>query len=65
MKTLKWFKNRIGKRVFRNHHDCCANCEDNYNDGLIIFDEQHAEYLYMIQNDFGIEGYELDYRDKK
>jgi len=65
MKSLAWFNSRINKRVFRDHHDCCATCDKNYNEGLIIHDKQHAQYLFDIQNDFGVEGYELNYRDEK
>ena len=59
--TLKWFQNRIGKRVFRNKSHCqCATCKDVYFRGLIIHDDFHAKYLFDMQGDLG-----LFYRDKK
>lgn len=66
MKThsLKWFKNRIGKCIYRNYYKCCAHCDDVAKYGLIIFDETHARILYDIQNDYAAEGIELNYRDK-
>ena len=59
--TLKWFLNRIGKRIYRNKTSCkCYVCCNVYTNGLIVTDKFHAEYLEMIQNDIPI-----DYRDKK
>jgi len=63
--TEKWFHNRIGKRVYRNWHKCCNQCDDIAKNGLIIRNKQHATYLYDIQNDFGNEGTILNYRDIK
>lgn len=60
MHTLKWFKNRIGKRVYRNDVSCdCTDCKNVTVGGLIISDDQHAEYLYMIQGELN-----LQYRDE-
>ena len=60
--TEKWFKNRIGKKVFRDEIKpyCCPVCERNGKEGLIVGNEQHANYLKLIQDEMGIE-----YRDKK
>jgi len=50
MKSLNWFKNRIGKRIYRDRNDChCLDCEDAVGNGLIVRDKNHAEYLHMIQ----------------
>lgn len=44
--TIDWFKERIGKRVYRKANTCnCGICEHVTNNGLIIADEQHAWYL--------------------
>lgn len=66
-KTLKWFTNRIGKRVYRDHTPtrCCDACDNVANNGLVITDEQHAWYLHATEQDFGAEGIFLNYRDKK
>ena len=63
--SLEWFKDRVGKRIFRDHHECCTDCTEVAENGLIISDEQQAEYLFDIQNEFGAEGFELNYRSKK
>lgn len=63
MRTLKWFKNRIGKRIYRNRHKCCKDCEEVAQNGLEVRDEMHANYLYETQNDFARDGIKLDYRD--
>lgn len=59
--TLKWFKNRIGKKAYRDDNGCtCPHCKEITKNGLIIADEYKASYLYAIQGDIGI-----CYRDKK
>jgi hypothetical protein len=64
--TLEWFKTRISQTIFRNHYECyCDTCERVVDEGLVIRDEEHAQYLFDIQNDFGAEGIELNYRDEK
>ena len=64
--TLKWFKNRISKKVYRDYDGCdCAACKDVVENGLIIADEIQARYMFDIQNDYAYEGTELNYRDKK
>ena len=65
MHTLQWFKNRIGRRIFRNDNKCpCNNCKVMTKEGLIVHDLYHAEGLFMIQNDYMAEGTKLNYRDK-
>lgn len=65
MKTLKWFKNRIGTRIYRDDNDCgCGSCRAVLEEGLLVFDEFHATYLYDTQNDYAAEGVLLNYRDK-
>lgn len=65
MQTLNWFENRIDKRIYRNHYDCCRNCDDVSENGLIINNQEHAKYLFDNQNDFEAEGRVMNYRDKK
>ena len=62
----QWFKDRIGKRVFRNAVSCpCNTCTRVEKKGLIINDEMHAESLcdwegiYMHEKEI-----DLNYRDK-
>jgi hypothetical protein len=61
---LKWFMDRIGKIVYRNtlhgHSKCCETCKKASEFGIFIKDKVHAEYLFTIQGDLGI-----DYRDNK
>jgi hypothetical protein len=50
--NLKWFKDRVGKRVFRNESSCkCSFCTFNQKNGLIINDEMNAQYLFDMQNE--------------
>lgn len=65
MKKLKWFIDRIGKRVYRDHIDCCSHCEKVYAEGLLIHDSQHAEYLHDTEAEYAIQGISLNYRDEK
>lgn len=64
----KWFLDRIGKRVFRdpNNPPCgCNTCNDIEKNGMIITDQNHAEYMYDIHLEFAQGGYYLNYRDEK
>ena len=57
----EWFEDRIGKRIYRDATSCqCHDCQKIAKEGLIVRDEQHAQYLEAISNDEMI-----DYRDKK
>lgn len=58
---LKWFQNRVSKRVFRDAVDCpCIHCTDAGENGLVIADDQHARELYEVQFEI-----DINYRDKK
>lgn len=66
IKSKEWFVENIGERVYRDSDDCeCATCRDVVKNGLIIANEEHVEYLYMIQGDYFAEGIFLNYRNKK
>lgn len=55
-----WFRNRIGKRIYRDKNTCsCESCKKWFKEGTIVTDEDEARYLTMVQ-------YELDfnYSDK-
>jgi hypothetical protein len=59
VRKLKWFKDRVGKRVFRNESSCkCSFCTFNQKNGLIINDETHAQYLFDIQNELQLKYYD-------
>lgn len=59
--TRQWFLNRIGKRIYRlTYLNCCKHCQDVYENGLFIYDRQHAIYIYDCQNEMG-----LEYADRK
>jgi hypothetical protein len=46
----QWFIDRIGKRIYRKNNVCnCEVCTTVHKEGLIITDEQHANYLYDCQ----------------
>ena len=45
-RTLKWFTNRIGKKVYRDKISCqCESCVKGGEDGVFVYDEDHAKYL--------------------
>ncbi len=67
-KTEEWFKARIGKRIYRDcqnpdHDETCPACKRNTEDGLVIRDAQHANYLAVIDADFAAEGVFSNYRE--
>jgi hypothetical protein len=65
-KPREWFIERIGKRIYRNDDGCgCVRCGDAIENGLVVMDETHADYLSMIDHDFACEGVHLNYRDEK
>jgi len=65
-KSKKWFIARIGKRIYRDAlGKCCATCDDVEKNGLIIYDEMHADYLAGADYSFGAEGHYCNYRDTK
>lgn len=52
MDRLQWFKDRIGKRVYRGKTTCtCSICDGVSKEGLIIQDELHANYLYDVEGE--------------
>lgn len=62
--NLKWFKDRIGKRVYRTGTSCdCEICNCVVSQGLIIKDNIHAMYLNDIYHDFNAEGDYIMYYD--
>jgi hypothetical protein len=55
MRTKQWFRDRIGKIVFRTTLDCdCQICKKIYESGLYITDMLHADYVHMVSNEIGI-----------
>ena len=66
IKSLDWFKKRVGKKIYRDSNHCsCSTCSDVLENGIFIYNENHAEYLYNVMNDYGCDGINLNYRDKK
>jgi hypothetical protein len=61
--SLKWFLNRIGKRIYRGDVSCpCHTCKNGTENGVIVGDEQHAYYLFLVENDKDMN---VIYRDTK
>ncbi len=51
-RTIKWFMNRIGKKVYRNKVDdqCeCSTCLRVYNYGTVIDSGSFAQFLHNSQ----------------
>ena len=52
---LTWFIGRIGKKIYRDTVDCkCSGCTDGTENGILVHDKDHAEYLYNVQLDMDI-----------
>ena len=52
---LEWFLSNIGNRVFRNKVKCdCESCRRGGEEGILIADITHANYLFDVQNELGI-----------
>jgi hypothetical protein len=63
-KRKQWFKDRIGKTVYRNKNTCdCKTCKRVYKNGLVITDDMHADYLFCCESEFTFEGHPLKYFD--
>lgn len=62
----QWFLDRIGKKIFRDQeYVCCPTCTDVMNNGIVVSDADHAEYLSNIDAEFFQGGTKLNYRDIK
>lgn len=55
--TLRWFEERVGKRVYRKGGTCCCHhCLNALDKGFIITDKNtHADYIYTCQNELDLE----------
>jgi hypothetical protein len=59
MNNLKFFTDRIGKRIYREVTFCeCRDCKHVAENGRIIMDENDARYLYEVSCDLEIEYYD-------
>jgi hypothetical protein len=51
-KEFQWYKDRIGKKVFRTISICsCSYCIKAFEEGMTIHDEQFAKYLFGVQGE--------------
>jgi hypothetical protein len=62
----QWFRDRIGKRVFRGDNGCpCKICKERTDSGILIIDQSHADYLFMIESKSQMGLIPLTYFDTK
>ena len=58
--TLKWFKNREGRKIYRKRSDTC-NCDMCQSTEVFIHpangEDDHAAYIKLCQDELGIEYY--------
>ena len=60
----EWFKERIGKRVYRNKNGCsCKPCAKVYVNGLVIADSMHGSYMHDCEAEHTAEGDPMRYFD--
>lgn len=53
--TLKWFLKRKGKRIYRGDVSCpCHTCKQGTQEGIVVGNTLHAQYLFMVENDPGM-----------
>lgn len=51
----QWFLDHIGKTIYRKTKlNCCATCTHVENKGLTVNDQEHADYLFLCQNEMGL-----------
>jgi hypothetical protein len=54
-KSLKWFEDRIGKKVVRKTKVCdCNSCTEANESGFVVRDMLHAKYLHDCQMEVGL-----------
>jgi len=62
----QWFKDRIGKRVWRNKTSCkCDTCTRVHEEGLVLSDEYHAIYVCDMEGCSNADDTPLNYFDTK
>ena len=62
----KWFRSKIGQRLYRNETNCqCDICKNVAENGLIVNDEFHADYLYDCETELTADGIPVRYFDNK
>lgn len=61
---LKWFYDRIGKRIYRTDVKCkCAECCNAYVNGTKVLNKVNAEWLYSTELGGTNEGESITYFD--
>jgi glucokinase len=51
----RWFKDRVGKVVFRTRDSChCAVCNDVYKNGIQITNQSHALSLHDCEMELNL-----------
>lgn len=62
----KWFRDRIGTRLFRNSNGCpCAICSYILEMGVIVENQFHADYMCDNEGDYAADGLDLKYFETK
>lgn len=56
-----WFRAHIGQRLWRNNYCPCEICKSIYENGIVITDENEADYCYDNECDFTAGGDLLRY----
>jgi hypothetical protein len=52
IRDLQWFKDRVGKNIYRHNNKCgCDICLSIFTHGIYILDYLHAQYLFDCQNE--------------
>jgi hypothetical protein len=49
MTRLEWFQSKIGHMLYRHAICSCEHCQSVAKLGIIVRDENHAQYLYEIE----------------
>lgn len=60
-----WFRRMINKRLWRNNYCPCEMCKDTYENGILITNQNHADYCYDNECDYAADGHPLKYFETK
>lgn len=65
-KREQWFHDRVWKIVWRGKTSCtCAICDDVYENGLLIRNADHAQYVSEVEAEYNHDGIKMKYFDTK
>lgn len=65
MSRLKWFKDHIGKRMYKTLDCDCDTCRLIYDHGILVLDSFHAEVLDEMEIESDVKFFETKTERRK